>query len=159
MSDPSKIHYRADLRLDTHCGTDGRATSLVSAVTCRTCRFRILAYSAPWASAFLDDLRQRGKERRLRKPAAVSVPGGTAAPVHAVIDHSGNGRADTYRYTGVSEEQIRELLSIPAACSATVQPIVNASGFPGRSVGVEGGDIPQNPGVAGQIGDKPDRDF
>ena len=45
----------------TRCGVDGNSTGLEKDVTCRRCRFGILADAFPWAREFLEQLRNPQK--------------------------------------------------------------------------------------------------
>ena len=56
----SAVHYLQGRYLAedyTRCGITGRTTRVIACVTCRICKFGILVDAAPWARAFLDELR------------------------------------------------------------------------------------------------------
>lgn len=141
-----KIHYshgRVNIGL---CGLDGMLTYSPNAMTCRICMFRYLAGQTQWAQGFLDEL--RGRVGR-GQPAAVTIPAATAEPVDAIIEGGRRSLGRAFRQQRGSEKAIRELLPVSPAFLASIKPVVHAGGASTEPVGVQGGDVAQDPGNAG----------
>lgn len=155
MTDPvtsnprvSKVHYVPvhDGYQKTSCGTAGRLTYDVADVTCCACWFRILAAAAPWAPAFLDDLRG--------KPGAVSSPTIPAEKMDPLIKYFAGALGSPFRKQSGSEKAIRELLPVASASLGTVEPVMHSGGTPAEPVGVENRQSAQHARDAGEISDE-----
>lgn len=148
---PRKIHY-CDGRLDYApvCGTplvprDHKVTAHAR-VTCRLCWLRILEDVAPWAPGFLSELSGKARPAELD---AISVPGATAAPVNGKEKGLGDGFARAFRKKSGPQVLVSEFLSLQASLSGPVQPIVDHGGPSAEPIGVQEGQVAEQPGDAG----------
>lgn len=159
MTRERAVHYQQGRYADetyTRCGGLGWTTRVMACVTCRVCKFGILADAAPWARAFLDDLRKNVRER---KPAPVTIPRATAEPVNGVVEGGGARLGRPFTQQAGSKKAIGELLTVTAALLGPVQPVVERGGAAAEPVGVQPGEVTEDAGYARQVGDKPGRDF
>lgn len=158
-------------------------TRVLALVTCRACKFGLLSDTAPWARAFLDDLRKQGlgkAEYDLRKqgldkallagtvspgvyvaefagprqPDPITVPGTTAEPVDGIVERPSARLGRPFTQQAGSKKAIGELLPEAAPVIGTIQPVMERSGAPADTIGVQPGKVAEDTGNAGQISDE-----
>lgn len=152
MKREPKIHFLPNShRRYTICGTEGQTTYVASRVTCRRCQFAILADVAPWARPFLDELRQLIGSREL---PSVAIPRDATEPVDRQIERYRAALGSPFREQPGSQKAIREFLSEFTPRDAAVQEVVYHGGPAAAPVGVQPGQVAEQPGDAGQIGDE-----
>src|SRR4029077_6156268 len=116
-----KVHYleRVD---DTHalCGIAAERpyrTTIGSTITCRVCQFHYLADKAPWARAFLNDLRGAGHLNGLRgatSRADERAPGRPAEPVNGIVEGASGGLGGAFGQERRAQEVVSEVLTVTA---------------------------------------------
>jgi len=160
MPRESKIHYSEagehGKRYAPPCGTDGRSDSRLGTVTCVICWWHILAATAPWARQLLVDLRAGAGPR---KGPTVRVPRAPAEPVGGQVTGLGNGFARAFSQQLAPEKRICGLLPELAAGYGPIQEVMDYSRAAANAVGVQKGQVAEQAGDAGQVGDEAHGDF
>lgn len=149
----SKVHYVPNNTRNerTQCGTPGRTTYVLDAITCRMCMFGYLAEQAPWAREFLDGL--RGAAR------TVSVPARLTEQVNGPVERVGRSLGRSFRQERGSKKAIRELFPEATPTLRPVQPVMDHGGTAAEPVGVQPGQVAEQAGDAGKVRDEPGWDF
>lgn len=156
MPRESKVHYRREWYGRSQCGTDGRTTCDQGEVTCRACWFHILATVAPWARGFLDELRGKARPSQLDP---VTIPGASTEPVNGKVKGLGDGFARAFRDQGRTQKAIREILAVAPTRWGPIKEVMERGGPPAEPIGVQEGQIAEQPGDAGQVSDEARGDF
>lgn len=182
MPRESKIHFAQPQPhgnpFESRCGTDGHLSTNTHRVTCRACWYRMLADVAPWAEQFLKELRKQGLDKQLltgviSPPAylqeclrstdvltvydkldAIRTPRASPKPMDSQEKGLGNGFARAFSQECRPEEAVRALLSIDAAYSRTIKPVMDHSGAPTDAIGIQPGQVAEDTGNAGQVSDE-----
>lgn len=147
-----KTHYveRAD-DLYGLCGTVAehpRRTMVRGPITCRRCMFHFLAMQAPWARAFLDDL------RGVTRVGTESPPRRATEQVNGPVESPCGGRVGSFSQQGGPQEGVSEILSVAAAQRGIVQPIMDDGWAAALPVRIQKREIPENSGDAGKVSDE-----
>lgn len=90
---------------------------------------------------------------------AVTVPAGATAPVDGKVKGLGDGFARAFGQQCSPEKAVSYFLPFQSTGRATVQPVVEGGGPATDAIGVKPGQVTEQAGDAGQVGDKAGGDF